>query len=561
MAVLSFQASTKLRVFRGRARFHPKTLLTLALLLAVGPARAGSLGDGGHFLSQFVPEIALHNPTGGAFTVTAHRYIWPVSGFNGGFQFTVKSPSGTVVAAVKQGPLERMATLAVPAGEAGVYTLTGGLGGYGLAWLESSLDRLVAKCADTGSLAEGKPGYQAFMLHAMAPRRWTFFVPQGTERFEVQVVLGTYQTHREDYGLIVMNPRGQRVAALYGGVSIRKPRLTESEPVGCVVEPDPGTTGRFWSLWVTGGDSHCYSDLRIVLKGGPPVLAQSPEQWFDPETGTPPPRLIYDESPIRHVETNAPVDRRTGKPRSTDFYRWAPAPFLGDEDYNGVRGLATVCLLNPENRPIRFGAGSYLPPPEGLPIHYSVSAPDGFALLKTNTLFMHKNEYDILIPPVGAGIYRVTVDSPTWYAWSEPAVPMVLEGRPQRGGRHLFRLQVSTGRHWFFRVPKGTARFSVAVRVADPDHVLAIEVHAPDRLIEPAYVRGGQPRTLAIEVPKGLDGMIWFLRTDVGSSTRFLSRDAARPRHTRIDADITLRGVPGYLAPTWEQWFDPEAGT
>jgi hypothetical protein len=353
-----------------------------------------------------------------------------------------------------------------------------------------------------------------------------------------------------------MNPRGQRVAALYGGLSPTKPRLKEaSEIFPCTIEPDPGTTGRFWSLWLTGGDSHCYSDLRIVLKGVPPYMAPTPEQWFDPSTGAAPLRLVYDDSPIR--EPGKDIDPKTGRPQSTDFYRCTPTPFLGDEDFNGIRGAASVLLLNPENRPLNFGAGSYLPPSGGLPVSYTLFGPGGVRLDQKNATFLHKSDYRLRIPASGAGIYRVDVDSPAWYAWSEPAVPMVLAGHPDKDGGASFTLQTSIARHWFFRVPKGVTSFSVAAKVADPDHVLLLEVHAPDRLMDLAYVRGGEPGSMTIRVPPGADGKTWFLRTEVGSPTRFVSPDGAPPRHTRIDADITLRGVPGYLAPTWEQWFDP----
>jgi hypothetical protein len=144
---------------------------------------------------------------------------------------------------------------------------------------------------------------------------------------------------------------------------------------------------------------------------------------------------------------------------------------------------------------------------------------------------------------------------------------MVLAGKPADGAWR-FSLQIGIARHWFFRVPKGTGRFVARVEVADSAHVLSAEVHAPDRLMEHLYVRGGQPtgaraplprRQAVVEVPRGLDGKIWFLRLSVGSATRFLSDDVRKPRRVRIDADIELRGVPGYLAPTWEQWFQPSS--
>ena len=85
-----------------------------------------------------------------------------------------------------------------------------------------------------------------------------------------------------------------------------------------------------------------------------------------------------------------------------------------------------------------------------------------------------------------------------------------------------------------------------------------MEVHAPDRLIDVFCVRGGRPADEAIDVTDGLDGKIWFLRLEVGSATRFISDDPRNPKHVRMNVDLELRGVPGYLAPTREQWFQPE---
>jgi hypothetical protein len=59
-----------------------------------------------------------------------------------------------------------------------------------------------------------------------------------------------------------------------------------------------------------------------------------------------------------------------------------------------------------------------------------------------------------------------------------------------------------------------------------------------------------------VVVPAGLDDRIWFLRTDIASSTRFPS-GVGDPQQVRITVDLDLLGVPGYLSPTWEQWFDP----
>ena len=529
----------------------------LAGLAVATMATVAQLGDAGHFIDQFMPEVFLNNPEGRAGTITVHRYIWPEAAFNAGFFFDLSGPDGKALPRVEMPADVGSTNLTIPAGAPGVYKLGGGLTGYGLCWFESSLEQMVVACEDIGPVPEKVPALRAFLLHAIAPRRWYFYVPPGTRSFEIQTLIGTWQSHREDYGFLVMNPRGQRVAALYGGLSVHKAPLKIPETVSQTIETDAGTAGRFWSLWITGGDSHCYSDFRLVLKGVPPYVAPSPEQWFDPSSGKAPPRLVYDESQIRTIEEQAPADPRTGNRRSTDHYLWAPAPFLGDEDYNGIRGRATVYLDNPENRPIDFGAGTYLPPGDGkMPIRYTLFDPQGRQVFAQDKVFIFQKDYRVTIPSSFPGVYRMDVDAATWYGWSEPAVPMVLEGRATRKGS-LFQLQLSVARHWFFRVPVGTKRFRVGAVVADPAHVLALEVHAPDRQMEGVFVRGGRPQTLEIEVPPGLAGKIWFLRTDVASPTRFVSEDPRRPTPVRIDADLTLSGVPGYLAPTWEQWFDP----
>ena len=535
-----------------------RSVLLLPLLVCALPAgRASQIGDAGHFIAQFPPDIFVNNPEGRPFTVTVHPYIWPIRQFIGECRFEVTGPEDQKAVSaggrVTEGPL----VLRVEATGKGVYRLRGRLSGYGLCWVECDLDQMVAHCGDIGPVVEAQPGYRPLMLHAIVPRRWYFYVPQGVESFEVQQVIGTWQSHREDHGIVVMSPRGQRVAALYGGLSVKSDRPKKPRFISRTIETDAGTTGRFWSIWATGGDSHCYTDMRIVLKGVPPYVAPTPEQWFDPTTGKAPPKLVYDTSQIRMIDSKAEPDPKTGRRPSTDRYLWAPAPFLGDEDFNGFRGPATVYLQNPDNREIEFGAGSYLVPGEGqMPVQYIVTDPEGNRVLSESRTFVHQGRYSVRIPPRGGGVYRMDVEAHTWYAWSEPAVPMVVEGKRSARG-HTFALQLSIARHWFFMVPEGARQFGVSVEVVDPDHVLLLEIHAPDRLMQPLHVRGGRPQKVTIEVPPRLDGKIWFLRTEVGSPTRFVSENADRPRHVRIDTDLTLFGVPGYLAPTWGQWFDP----
>ena len=60
-----------------------------------------------------------------------------------------------------------------------------------------------------------------------------------------------------------------------------------------------------------------------------------------------------------------------------------------------------------------------------------------------------------------------------------------------------------------------------------------------------------------VKVPEGLDGKIWYLRPDVGSATRLVAKNGPDCRYQEMRLTVDLKGVPGCLAPTWEQWFDP----
>lgn len=69
------------------------------------------------------------------------------------------------------------------------------------------------------------------------------------------------------------------------------------------------------------------------------------------------------------------------------------------------------------------------------------------------------------------------------------------------------------------------------------------------------YAREGE-RT--VDVPAGMDDKMWFLRIDVGSATRMITTTGPDYRYQDMLLTLDLKGVPGYLAPTWEQWFDPK---
>ena len=527
-------------------------LFLAALGLPPLPAVAGSsaIGDHGHFLYS-APTVYANNPDGRAFEVTYHRMMWTMPGLaRGTYRLEVRNPDGEVVAEGDLPGDRPRKTLRAPSGEGGVYRIDFQRAGYGLTWIQTTLPQTVVHAGDW-EMADGE--LDTFILHAMAPRRWWFYVPEGTETFQVRHTVLPRQSHRENYGFFVMNPRGQRVTAFFGGrprgVDGRRVRIPK--PITERIETEPGTTGRFWSIWTTGGDSHNFSDLQIMLDGVPPYFAPTPEQWFNPQEGKAPPRLIYDESQIR-IATR----------RGTNYYPWAPAPFLGDEGYNGFRGRATLHLLNPEGRDIDVGVSTYLVPDEApLTATLRAYAPGGSdqPIADTRGSYASSRNVELAIPASGKGIYRIEVDAPAWYPWHEPATPIIIAGEPTDSGGARFTFDIGIARHWYFKVPRGTERFKLAVDVADPDHALVTEVHAPDRMVELLHTRGGAPRQAWVDVPDGLDGHIWFLRTEIASAARLISDDPGRPRQMRIAADIELQGVPGYLAPTWEQWFDPQS--
>jgi hypothetical protein len=184
----------------GRGSKRVVALLTCVIGAFALTARADSwIGDAGHFL-EFPAEIFANNPEGKAFSVTVHRHIWETDFGNGDetsgqYQVSIVDPAGKEAAAGTIKYLEPKITLQIPAGAKGVYKILYKQGGYGLTWVESTLDQMVVGCGDYNM----KNGNQKnFFLHVMAPRRWYFFVPQGVKKFEVKHIIVPFQSHRED---------------------------------------------------------------------------------------------------------------------------------------------------------------------------------------------------------------------------------------------------------------------------------------------------------------------------------------------------------------------------
>jgi hypothetical protein len=172
-----------------------------------------------------------------------------------------------------------------------------------------------------------------------------------------------------------------------------------------------------------------------------------------------------------------------------------------------------------------------------------------------------KTQHDMRGPPyarivkTGKGVATITVtNAEHFWMYTYPATPAVLIGEAVRSGWHRFHLDAGTARNWYLFVPPGTLEFSVRAAAADATDVIQLEVNAPDRTVSMLYGNHGEQRVM---VPAGLDGKIWHLRLDFGSATTFDSRGPT-PRYPSLNLTLELKGIPPYLAPTWEQWFDPQ---
>lgn len=161
----------------------------------------------------------------------------------------------------------------------------------------------------------------------------------------------------------------------------------------------------------------------------------------------------------------------------------------------------------------------------------------------------------VAVPATGRGVARVAVSgTERWFAFTYPATPVVLLGQDAGAGWSRFNLEVGSARNWYFNVPAGTKTFAVRAATQHSGDQLLLEVNAPDRTA--AMICGARGEQ-TVEVPVGLDGKIWHLRVDIGSGSVLFTDGGADSRFLGIYATLDLQGVPGLLAPTREQWFDP----
>jgi len=462
--------------------------------------------------------------------------------------------------------------LAVPAGTPGVYRLhtTNNV------WIESSLDQSVVwtgipgrhlmddeRLEDPETGKKRKPHHYEkqgqLVFQASVPRRWWFYVPADVTEFSARAMRADRcMSQREDWGYFVITPRGQRIRALWGQPP-HVPRKEWRQEQSVQVEVEPGNGGRFWCLEVSLADSHQYSNINIALDGVPPFLARSPEEWFDPRTGERPPITVYDDTPFMQSARTPMLAERW--PHLEHF---SPTPSLGDPDGVEVLGDARYALWNPEGRELGWRIGTYLPRSgtneEDLPTaEVRIAAPDGSAVVEETVPLAHlhnKHGSPTHRLPGQPGVYTVEVTgAERWMSFTYPATPLVLVGEDADDGWRRFRFTACAPRNWYFHVPPGTEAFDLRFDADIDSDVLHLEVCAPDRTMALLYANADAQ---TVQVPEGHDGKIWYLRPSVGSASRMVTQGGGDYRYQDLPFTLELKGVPGYLAPTWEQWFDPE---
>jgi len=548
------------------------TVLLAAITMALSPTslRAQTaLGDWGHYL-RYAPKVYFLNSDGRAFTVTLHLFRWPVESWNTK-QVTLRltGPDGAAIVDGAVSVEGDSKTFDVPKGAKGAYLFEMNLpvkhpvGGPDF-WVESSLDRSVVWTGDPNPTPAWAPAGQP-LVHAImgrwmlvqcsVPRRYWFWVPPETRTFTCRSQqIANYQSQREDWGITIFTPRGQRIRTLWGDADYKRnpPGSTMTVPVNV----EPGAAGRFWCVELRFADSHNYSKISFSLEGVPPYLARSPEEWFDPTTGQVPVINPYDDDPFMQF----------ARPKVADAWPWlqnfSPCPALGDADGAEVRGDATFALWNPDDRVLKFKVGSYLPRDMGSTApqraQVKITGANGKVIVERQDPLEHLHgEHGMPedLPATGKGVAKVQIGGvERWFAFTYPATPLVLFGRDLGDGWSRFTLECGTARNWYFLVPRGTRELAVRAAAEHPTDVMALEVNAPDRTLAMIYDQKGE-RT--VSVPPGLDGKVWHLRLDIGSATRMPNPADGPKRYLGLYLTLDLKGVPGLLAPTWEQWFDP----
>lgn len=559
---------------------HGKKIIVAACVLlpflVLGAWSQTQIGDWGHGVS-YAPTIYLYNPKGKTFTL---RFKKMQPAYNPWIKDKVKfrlaDPDGKVIFEGKKKLDGGLLEYDVPADKKGTYRLntTRSLSvwsslNHSVVWTGEPKRHIAdaydpIKDPETGKKRKRKYYEKRGQLvfQASVPRRWWFWVPQGVTEFKCHAMRADrHMSQREDWGYFIISPRGQRIRGMWG----QPPFKTEQGYRGdmtVTVPVEPGTAGRFWSVQIRLGDSHNFSGINFSLEGVPPYLARSPEEWFHPEKGIPE-IDPYDDTPFMQATLRAEPVKEVMKERWPDLHHWSPCPSLGDPDGVEILGNADFALWNPGGRELKLRVGTYLPRhgrEDKDPADIKITGPDGKTIMdKTVELkTIHAPQgypEDVLNTGKGVSTVSVTGDPEKWLAFTYPATPLVLIGDDVKDGWSRFRMTVGTARQWYFRVPEGTKQFTLHTNARHDTDVARVEVWAPDRCVNMIYANEA---TKTIKVPEGLDGKMWYLRTDVGSASQFVTAEGPEYRFAGIHLTIDLKGVPGYLAPTWEQWFNPE---
>lgn len=535
--------------------------LRAGMIPAPGPGGAW-IGGFGHYLSGGTSDILLLNPEGRAFTVTLHRYNWvfePGTAWNNPrLPVTVIGPKGKEVVKTEVVTHEDGADVEVPAAGRGVYRVLVQVGGLSYWHMRTTLAHAVATAG----------GGREFTTTPIVPRRWYFYVPEGTATFTLRTWGYRGRSQREDHGLTIRSPQGQRMGMLWDNPDpmVRDGEiLWDGENLEQVLHivVEPGTDGRFWSLDVEMGDAHIWSNFPLALEGVPPYLAPSPEQWFDPDAGRAPAPKRYEDTP--YVRKALPEDAAERWPH---FAHWMPAsghgrtdwmaaPALGDIASNHLRTPCRFALWNPEGRELVLHLVDYVPrrPAPGNNVaDVRILDADGEVADAFTTPLGHGAPFRRTL--AFKGVRKVEVgDIERFWAFTYPGTPVVLMGEAIGNDWHRLRLEAGAQRHWYFHVPSGTREFRVRMDTGNPADIAAVDINAPDRTVARLY---GHRQTASVTVPPGLDGRIWHFAVAPGSATRYYPM-AGRARNPVIPLDLDVREIPPYLAPTWEQWFNPES--
>ncbi len=533
-----------------------RILIPFALIIVAfvcSSATGGTkIGDAGHYI-WYKPRIHLYNPTGQAFTVTLRRMRWGHGTWNKSqYKVKITDPNGKVLTNGKHKLTNGSWTYKAASGPKGVYTVEPSGGGY----LESSLDHSVVWTGDPDAHAiDGR----RVVFGPTVPRRWWFWVPEDVNEFTVKAQrAGRYMSQREDWAFFIYSPRGQRIRALVGQPPYRSGPYQQDQEVTVPVEP--GTAGRFWSVRVAYGDSHNYSNVNLAFKGIPQYIARSPEEWFNPGTNGPPDIPLYDETPFIQA---APKKQMMNK-RWPNLQHFSPAPSLGDPDGIMMRGKGRFALWNPDGRKLNFRIGTYLPRKEDgkLPVaRVRITGPHGKTIVDKKRQLTHvhnKGEQPDVTLETGKGVARGTVTGGMrWFLFTYPATPLVMtprNGTTAVGEWSSFRFTAGVARNWYFYVPEGTSRFQLRYDAHYDSDVIHMQVCAPNRAVDRLYANSAKT---TINVPPGMDGKIWHIRPKIGEASR-ITQTGPPFRYQQSPMTVELKGVPPYLAPTWEQWFNPE---